>query len=47
MPQRHHITRFIRDYKEFTLKYVDFAHYSVNINTANRNGFEFPGAYIG
>ena len=29
MPQRHIFTRFVRDFKEFTLPMIDYAHYTV------------------
>ena len=29
MPKRHILTRFVRDFKEFTLPMFDFAHYTV------------------
>jgi len=47
MPQRHIFTRFVRDFKEFTLKQVDFCHYTVPLNTVNSNGFVFPSEYVG
>lgn len=47
MPKRHLLTRFVKDLKEFSLKYVDYCHYTVPINQANPNGFVFPGEYIG
>ena len=46
-PQRHFLTRFVKDFKEFTLKQVDYAHYTVPINPANSNGFVFPSQYVG
>lgn len=47
MPKRHMFTRFVRDFKEFTQQYVDYAHYTVPLTTANTNGFRFPGEYVG
>jgi len=47
MPKRHIFTRFVKDFKEFTLKQVDYCHYTTPINSANTNGFVFPGEYIG
>jgi len=47
MPQRHFYTRFARDLKEFSQQYVDYAHYTVPLTTANTNGFVFPGEYVG
>ena len=47
MPKRHILTRFVRDFKEFTLPMIDYCHYTVPLQTANSNGFVFPGEYIG
>ena len=47
MPKRHMLNRFVKDMKEFSLKYVDFMHYTVPISTSNNNGFKFPGEYMG
>ena len=47
MPQRQILTRFIRDFKEFTLPMIDYCHFTVPLQTANSNGFKFPGEYIG
>jgi hypothetical protein len=47
MPKRHIITRFVRDFKEFTLPMIDYCHYTVPLQTANSNGFKFPGEYLG
>lgn len=41
------MTRFVRDFKEFTLPMIDYAHYTVPLQSANANGFKFPGEYIG
>jgi hypothetical protein len=47
MPKRHIFTRFVRDFKEFTLPKIDFCHYTVPLTTANHNGFVFPSEYVG
>ena len=47
MPKRHIFTRFVRDFKEFTLPKIDYCHYTVPLTTANNNGFVFPGEYVG
>mmetsp|Transcript_18181 Transcript_18181/g.31100 ORF Transcript_18181/g.31100 Transcript_18181/m.31100 type:complete len:316 (-) Transcript_18181:523-1470(-) len=47
MPKRHLYTRFVRDFKEFTLPKFDYCHYTVPLNTANNNGFVFPSQYVG
>lgn len=47
MPKRHMWNRFIRDFKEFTLKQMDYCHYTVPLQVTNQNGFVFPGNYVG
>ena len=47
MPSRQIFTRFVRDFKEFTLPMIDYCHYTVPLQTANNNGFVFPGEYVG
>ena len=47
MPKRHLFTRFVKDFKEFSLKQMDYVHYTVPINQANTNGFVFPSEYVG
>ena len=47
MPSRQIWTRFVRDFKEFSLKKIDYCHYTVPLNTANSNNFVFPGEYVG
>jgi len=47
MPKRHLFTRFVKDFKEFSLKQMDYVHYTVPINQANSNGFVFPSEYVG
>ena len=47
MPSRQIFTRFVRDFKEFTLPKLDYCHYTVPLTTANTNGFVFPGEYVG
>lgn len=47
MPKRHMWNRFIRDFKEFTLKQMDYCHYTVPLQVTNQNGFVFPGDYVG
>lgn len=47
MPKRHIYTRFVRDFKEFTLPMIDYCHYTVPLQSANSNGFVFPGEYVG
>lgn len=47
MPSRQIFTRFVRDFKEFTLPMIDYCHYTVPLHTANNNGFVFPGEYVG
>jgi hypothetical protein len=47
LPKRHYYNRFVKDFKQWTKKYVDFMHYSVPLVTANAEGFVFPGEYCG
>jgi len=47
MPSRQIFTRFVRDFKEFTLPMIDYCHYTVPLQAANPNGFVFPGEYVG
>ena len=47
MPQRHYMNRFVRDFRQWTQKYVDFMHYTVPLNVATADGFKFPSEYIG
>lgn len=48
MPQRHYYNRFVRDMRQWTMKYVDYMHYTVPIFAETHNdGFTFPGEYVG
>ena len=47
MPQRHYLSRFVRDMREWSHKYVDFMHYTVPLTTGVGAGYEFPSKYIG
>lgn len=47
MPSRHYHSRFVRDFKVWTLESIDYCHYTVPLNVANHNGFVFPGEYVG
>ena len=47
MPRRHLYNRFIRDYRAWTRKYVDFVHYTVPLLTETADGQYFPGEYCG
>lgn len=33
MPQRHYLNRFVRDFRQWTQKYVDYMHYTVPLKT--------------
>lgn len=46
-PQRHFWTRFVKDFRQFSLQYFDFVHYSINQVTAVPDGFRFPSQYVG
>ena len=47
LPRRHFHNRFIKDYKQWALKYVDFVHYTLPLNSGTADGFQFPGEYAG
>lgn len=47
MPKRHYYARFIRDFREWHLRKMDFCHFTVPLQTATTNGFKFPGEYVG
>jgi hypothetical protein len=47
MPRRHLHNRFIKDYKQWTQKYLDFVHFTVPIQYGTADGFQFPGEYAG
>ena len=47
MPQRHLLTRFARDMRNFHEKYFDFVHYTVPLTTGVGAGYKFPSEYIG
>jgi hypothetical protein len=47
MPRRHFHNRFIKDYKQWTTKYIDFVHYSIPMVHGTADGFQFPGEYAG
>ena len=47
MPQRHYVNRFVRDFRNWTEKYVDFMHYSVPLRTSVGGGYRFPSEYMG
>lgn len=47
MPKRHYYNRFVRDFKNWTEKYVDFMHYTVPLTLGQAGGYKFPGEYVG
>lgn len=47
MPQRHYLNRFVRDFRQWTEKYVDFMHYTVPLTCATADNYTFPSEYIG
>ena len=47
MPARHFHNRFIKDYKHWAAKYIDFVHYTLPIAYNTADGFKFPGEYAG
>jgi hypothetical protein len=47
MPRRHFHNRFIKDYKQWAARYIDFVHYTLPLQAASSDGFRFPGEYAG
>ena len=47
LPQRHFHNKFVKDYKQWALKYFDFVHYQIPMTHATPDGFKFPGEYVG
>lgn len=47
MPKRHFWHRFIRDFRQFHLKSIDYVHHTVPLCTEYADGFVFPGEYVG
>jgi len=47
MPQRHYFNRFVKDFRNYTEKYIDYAHFTVPLRTGVSGGYKFPGEYVG
>eukprot|EP00347_Sterkiella_histriomuscorum_P003435 403364304 len=47
LPQRHFHNKFVKDYKQWALKYLDFVHYQIPMVFGSADGFTFPGEYVG
>ena len=47
MPQRHYLSRFVRDLRNWSEKYVDYMHYTVPLTAKVGGGYQFPSQYIG
>ena len=47
MPKRHYLNRFVRDFRQWTEKYVDHMHYTVPLTCATADKYTFPSEYIG
>ena len=47
MPKRHYLNRFVRDFRDWTTKYVDFMHYTVPLRTAAGGDYQFPSEFMG
>lgn len=47
MPKRHYLNRFVRDFRQWTEKYVDHMHYTVPLTCATGDNYKFPSEYIG
>jgi len=46
-PQRHFLGRFVKDFRQWDLKSIDYMHYSIPMLTALPDGFRFPSQYMG
>ena len=47
MPKRHYLNRFVRDFRNWTERYVDFMHYTVPLRTFVGGDYRFPSEYMG
>lgn len=47
LPRRHFHNKFIKDYKQWTLNYFDFVHFTIPLQFGTADGFVFPGEYVG
>ena len=47
MPRRHYFNRFVKDFKNYTEKYIDYMHYTVPLVTGQSGGYKFPSEYVG
>jgi len=48
MPQRHYFNRFVRDMRQWSMKYVDHMHFTTPLTSiTHADGFSFPGEYVG
>jgi hypothetical protein len=47
MPKRHYYNRFVKDFRKWTEKYVDFMHFTVPLVTGQSDGYTFPSEYCG
>jgi len=47
MPQRHYFNRFIKDFRNYTENYIDYAHFTVPLRTGVSGGYKFPAEYVG
>lgn len=47
LPRRHFHNRYIKDYKQWATKYVDFVHYTIPQSYSTADGFQFPGEHCG
>ena len=47
MPKRHLFYRFVKDYKQWALPYMDYVHFTQNLSSPTPDGFNFPSEYVG
>jgi len=47
LPKRHFHNKFIKDYRQWAGRYIDFVHYTIPILPPSSDGFRFPGEFAG
>jgi hypothetical protein len=47
LPKKHYYNRFVKDFRHWTMKYVDFMHFTVPLVTGQSDGFQFPSEFVG
>jgi len=47
LPKRHYFNRFVKDFRNYTEKYIDYMHFTVPLRTGVSGGYQFPSEYVG